>query len=130
MQMSQTNTWSVEAEVFEAPMVIMASSLPTSPTSLIDLPFRRLADEWYSETRGFPRIKDRFKHPAYLKIISWGRTVIPHILSELKTPDPDHWFEALNKITGNNPIQPEDCGNTRKMADAWLKWGRRRRWTN
>jgi hypothetical protein len=111
-------------------MVLIASSMPTQPTAQDERPFRELADEWVRETSGFPRIKDRITHSAYLKIISWGHSVVPYILSELKKEKPDHWFEALYQITQNDPVRPEDRGDVKKMADAWLRWGRRRGWTS
>lgn len=111
-------------------MVIISASLPMQPTPVNARPFRKLADEWHRETSGFPRIKDRIAHPAYRKIISWGHDAIPFILVELKKDPPDHWFEALYQITNNDPTSPDDHGNVRRMANAWLKWGRRRGWTN
>jgi hypothetical protein len=110
-------------------MVLIDSSLPTSLPSLNGLSFRRLAEQWAKETSGLPRVKDRIAHPAYLKIINLGQDVIPYIMAELKKDDPDHWFEALYQITENDPVPPEDRGNVRKMADAWIIWGRRRAWT-
>lgn len=111
-------------------MVVISSSLPMKPTPVDELPFRKLADEWTTETSGFPRIKDRIKHSAYRKIIGWRHEAIPYILAELKKDPPDHWFEALYQITHNDPTKPEDHGDVQRMADAWLKWGRRRGWTS
>lgn len=119
-----------EWDVLEGPMVIVSSSVPMHPTPLNEIPFRELADQWARETSGFPRIKDRIAHPAYRKIINWGHDVIPYIMGELKKDTPDHWFEALSEITHNDPVPPGDRGDVRKMADAWIEWGRRRAWTS
>ena len=35
---------------------------------------------------------------------------------------PDHWFIALEEITGAQPIPPESEGKVKKMAEAWIKW--------
>ncbi len=117
-------------DVPEDPIIIVSSSMTMQPTPRNELPFRELADQWIQETSGCPRIKDRMSHPAYLKIINWGHEVIPYILTELQKAEPDHWFEALYQITHNDPVSPKDRGNVKKMADAWLKWGRRRGWTS
>ena len=118
-----------ESEITDS-FVIVSSSVPTHPTPRNELPFRELADQWTRETSGLPRIKDRITHPAYLKIINWGHTVIPYIMTELKKAELEHWFEALHQITHNDPVRPEDRGDVRKMAEAWLRWGRRRGWTD
>lgn len=130
MKTIATNLTYSEQEVFSGPMVLIDSSSPTSLTSINELPFRTLAEQWARETSGFPRVKDRIRHPAYLRIINLGHDAIPYIMAELKKDDPDHWFEALYQITHNNPIPPEDCGNVRRMADAWIRWGRQRQWTS
>ncbi len=62
-------------------------------------------------------------HPAYQDIIALGPAVVPLLLQELECC-PDHWFRALQVLTGTNPV-PEACrGHVREMAKAWLRWGR------
>ena len=46
-----------------------------------------------------------------------GEPVVPLILDELRR-EPDHWFWALEAITEENPVRPEDVGIVRRMADA------------
>lgn len=91
--------------------------------------FRGLADQWLEETAGFPLLRDRFANAAYLQIIDWGDDAIPHLLTELKHGEPDHWFEALQRITAANPVSDSDRGNVKAMAEAWLGWGRLKGWT-
>lgn len=119
-----------ESDVITESIVIVSSSMPMRPTPRNEIPFRKLADQWIRETSGLPRIKDRIEHPAYLQIINSGRDVIPYILSELKQDEPDHWFEALYRITYNDPVPPDDRGDVKKMAEAWIRWGQRRGWTS
>jgi hypothetical protein len=60
---------------------------------------------------------------SYQKIIALGTNVLPLIIRDLKRqPEPDHWFEALRRITGDDPVPMKDRGNRRRMAKAWLKW--------
>ena len=49
-------------------------------------------------------------HPAYREIIAMGEPAIGLILAELETR-PDHWFEALRALTGEDPVPPEARGD-------------------
>ena len=87
------------------------------------LAFEALASEWKEQVGGSSFVAEKTNHPAYQKIIEMGSVVVPFILRELEQK-PTHWFEALKAITGANPIQPEQRGRTKQMAQAWLNWGR------
>jgi len=87
------------------------------------LAFEALASEWKEQVGGSSFVAEKTNHPAYQKIIEMGSVVVPFILRELEQK-PTHWFEALKAITGVNPVQPEQRGRTKQMAQAWLKWGR------
>jgi hypothetical protein len=62
--------------------------------------------------------------PSYQRIISLGSKVLPLILQELAR-ETDHWFWALRVISGDDPVAAQDRGNVKKMAAAWLEWGRK-----
>ena len=66
-------------------------------------------------------------HPAYQKIIGMGQEAIPLILQDLKATKAQ-WFWALRSIAGESPIRPQDRGDIDAMTDAWLAWGKRRRY--
>ncbi len=66
----------------------------------------------------------RAMHPAYQQIIGMGKEAIPLLLRGLDQQEPEHWFWALAAITGEDPVPPGDRGNVRRIADAWLRWGR------
>ncbi|MEH2242453.1 hypothetical protein [Nostoc sp.] len=85
--------------------------------------FMKLANQWRSETKHMSLMSDMILHTAYQQIIGMGTNAVPLILEEL-TREPEHWFWALRSITGANPIKPEDRGRVKKMAEAWLDWGR------
>lgn len=87
--------------------------------------FYELAETWRSDTRFLSATDDIVLHPAYQSIIGMGREVIPLLLRELQRK-PSHWFWALRSITREDPVRPEDAGNIRNMAEAWLNWGRER----
>jgi hypothetical protein len=85
--------------------------------------FNRLATRWKSETESLSSIKKKITHPDYLKIIEMGYEVIPIILQSL-LKEPDHWFVALNKISGENPISYG--ASFQEAVIGWLQWGQRK----
>ena len=87
--------------------------------------FRELADTWREETRFLSSVPDRVMNPAYQRIIGLGPAVVPLLLRDLER-QPTHWFWALKAITGEDPVAREDSGAIKKMAEAWLEWGRQR----
>lgn len=103
-----------------------AASLTTKPqqsdSQEIESLFRRLESEWNKSVNHLSSVHDIISDPAYLAIIEMGWFAVPLMLRSLQL-EPDHWFEALGRITGENPVAIEDAGNMRKMADAWIKWG-------
>jgi len=93
--------------------------------------FAKLAATWREETRFSSRMGRDAEHPAYREIIAMGEKAVPLLLADLEK-EADHWFIALYRITGVNPVLKEDAGNIDKMAAAWLAWGRANgyRWGN
>lgn len=85
--------------------------------------FERLAAEWRAQTGMLSSVTDKAMHPAYQQIVGMGRPVVPSLLRDLARK-PDHWFWALRVITGIDPVPPADRGRIKKMAEAWLKWGK------
>ena len=87
--------------------------------------FRILADQWKRRTLHLSSVMAMAEDPAYQEIIAMGEAAVPLILKELER-DLDHWFFALSRITGANPIPKASAGKVREMAEAWLSWGRER----
>ena len=52
-----------------------------------------------------------------------GPAIVPFLLRDMEENE-THWFYALYKITGANPVAKEEAGNIPKMAAAWLRWAR------
>ncbi|MDR3620579.1 MAG: hypothetical protein P4L85_14605 [Paludisphaera borealis] len=86
--------------------------------------FRRLAAEWKEQSRYLSNSAQMAMLRPYQRIIGMGSPVVPLILEELRR-EPDQWFWALEAITEENPVPPEDMGKVRRMADAWIRWGER-----
>lgn len=97
------------------------------PTKTIEKPiyqrFQELRDDWKSKTRHLSNTAQISLVFSYQSIIGLGPAVVPLILAELEH-DPDHWFWALEAITGENPVSQDDAGDIQASADAWIQWGR------
>ena len=85
--------------------------------------FATLAARRHQETVALSSVSQMAMHPAYQEVIGMGQTAVPLILRELQNK-PDHWFWALQAITGADPIVPEERGKVRAMAAAWIQWGK------
>jgi hypothetical protein len=85
--------------------------------------FLKLAAKWKEERGPHSSSAKLCGHPAYLQIVEMGPAVVPLLFRELERA-PDHWFRALQALTGANPVPERFQGNIRAMAQAWLSWGR------
>lgn len=81
-----------------------------------------LAAQWKRETAHLSLVSKKAMHPAYQAIIGLGPWALPFILKKLREA-PDHWFWALEAITGQNPVPEEHFGNIPAMTEDWLAWG-------
>ena len=87
--------------------------------------FHRLRDEWKAQSRFLSNTARMAMLRPYQRIIGLGEPAVPLLLEELAR-EPDHWFWALEAITGEDPVPAADKGRVRAMADAWLQGGRQR----
>ena len=86
--------------------------------------FNLLADRWRAETAFLSSVEDMCIHEAYQRIIGLGQPAVPLLLRGLDR-EPDHWFWALQAITGQVVHDEGTAGNVAAMARAWTEWGRR-----
>lgn len=104
--------------------------MPPAPTAALPSPadvrsrFQRLTAEWKEQSRFLSNTAQMALLRPYQRIIGMGLPVVPLILEELQR-DHDQWFWALEAITEENPVPPDAQGNVRRMAEAWIDWGRR-----
>jgi uridine kinase len=82
--------------------------------------FEAYYKKWDEETKYLSSSK-MFENIYYKKIISLGMDAAPVIINKLKET-PSHLFVALHKITGVNPIKPENRGKIKEMANDWIDW--------
>jgi hypothetical protein len=87
--------------------------------------FNLLADEWSRETANVSSISALTSHRSYQEIVRLGWEVVPLLLADLQT-NRRFWFPALHEITQIRPFDPSDAGNSKRMTDAWIKWGQRK----
>ena len=87
--------------------------------------FETLAERWHSERPRGADLGGMVGTLAYQDVIRMGGRAIRPILLRLRQR-PEHWFYALHKITGENPVPPASEGKRKLMAEAWLQWGKER----
>lgn len=96
------------------------------PTASIDEGslFRRLAEEWKTDTSHLSLISQRIRHDSYRRILRMAGAV-DLILAEIER-EPDHWFHALMLLTGENPVPRNFDGTVTEAAKLWVDWGKRK----
>lgn len=89
----------------------------------IEACFEKLADEWEQEVSNISSLTAMVAHPKYREIVDMKWRVVPFLISDLQHKR-RFWLPALEEITGIQPFDPGDSGNTRRMIDAWVRWGK------
>ncbi len=101
---------------------LIREAAATSGDVTVEEAFRLLAEKWKRETAIMSSITKKLRHPAYRDIVALGSDAVPLILSEMARR-PDHWFAALEEITGENPVPEDDRKTVSKAVGAWINWG-------
>jgi hypothetical protein len=83
--------------------------------------FLNLKNKWKSDILFVSSGSIIISNSAYKDIIGFGPIAVPWIIRELKKNN-DHWFYALEKITGENPIKEENIGRVDEMRNDWIDW--------
>jgi len=97
--------------------------VPITRQKEISYQFQNLMRKWKDDTMFTSSTTKMCSNPSYLRIIGVGKKVLPFIFRELER-EPNHWFVALEAITGDDPVSPGHIGNVREMAKDWLSWAR------
>jgi hypothetical protein len=108
--------------LFDIPMGMKHSRVEVTirEISNTEIEFNNYYRKWREET-AFQSTSEMFQNGNYQNIIKLGKRVIPYIIDKLKK-NPDHLFTALTKITGINPVKPENRGKIKAMAKDWIIW--------
>jgi hypothetical protein len=104
----------------------LSETVVTDNTESTPERFRRLAAEWEAEVRNVSSLTAMASHPKYRQIVGLGWEVVPLMLGDLQA-NRGFWFPALNEITGIQPFDPRDAGNSKRMIRAWIEWGKRKK---
>lgn len=96
---------------------------PNASAVVVRAKFARLCADWKHQSRFLSNSAQIALLKPYQRIIGMGSPAVPLILQELER-EPDHWFWALEAITGVDPVPPEAAGRVREMAATWVRWGR------
>jgi len=89
----------------------------------VETKFHSYSTRWKEEIGGVSSLSQITSNRHYLRVIALGPNVIPCILKSLQQ-EPAPWFAALRALSGRDDIGREHAGNFRKIADAWIEWGR------
>lgn len=87
--------------------------------------FHALLTDWRNQTRLESNYAKIMMHPSFRRILALGPQAVPYILRDMKNGRGGAWFQALEDITGENPIPPEHEVDSSLMIADWLEWGRR-----
>lgn len=87
--------------------------------------FEKLKTQWKSKTKYMSNSAQMATVWPYQQIIGMGRPALPLILKELER-ETDHWFWALEAISGENPVPAEQAGQVENMAKIWIQWGQKK----
>ena len=96
-----------------------------STTDKVESCFNKLADQWERETQSVSSVPALISHPSYQRIIKLGWGVVPFLLRDLQV-NRRFWFPALYEITRIRPFDRSDAGDSERMLQAWVKWGKRK----
>lgn len=122
-QFAETGLSNASADLEDA--IQRYSLLTLAPVSFavpLDVEFHSYAAEWKRESQFMSSPEQAATLLSYRRIIGMGKDVVPHMLREMRR-EPGLWFEALNAITGEQPIPKEHAGDIAEMTNDWLKWG-------
>jgi hypothetical protein len=100
------------------------ASIPATPVETIEQRVTRLLRTWRERTAYLSSSTQMTAHPAYEELIALGPAALPFLFGDLELTGDGHLSKAFSALTGAHPVAAEDRGNIRKIADAWLRWGR------
>jgi len=101
-------------------IVQQTETIPLLVYNSVEVIFREYYSKWYNKTKYLSSPK-MFENKHYKEIISLGISVVPSIIKKLKE-EPVHLFEALVKITGQDPVPESHWGDAEQMARDWISW--------
>jgi hypothetical protein len=95
----------------------------SEPAETVAERFHQLAAEWSKEVQHISSLTLMVENPKYREIVKMGWDVVPFLLVDLER-NRRFWIPALREITGIKPYDSFDVGNTKRMMQAWIRWGK------
>ncbi len=83
--------------------------------------FIQLSELWKKETSMVSNPKEILSNISYRTIVS-NKENLPFIFNDLKE-NGGEWFQALEEMTGQDPIDPVSYGDYERIRYVWIKWG-------
>jgi hypothetical protein len=83
--------------------------------------FYKEYDAWIDETSAMSSVNPRYENQHFINIVNMGENVIPFIIDLLKQR-PDSIMNAIEYISGINPIKKEHYGNIKSITKDWIDW--------
>lgn len=78
---------------------------------------------WKEETKLYSSLHTIVFNKHYQRIIGLGPDVLPYIFDEYRK-NGGLWHNALEAITGENPITEDCVGRARKIQETWINWAK------
>ena len=91
----------------------------------VEARFHTYLAKWRDQTQLESNYNRILANPNFRRILALGPQAVPLILADMQQGSGGAWFQALEDITGENPIPPEHEIDTNLMIADWLDWGRR-----
>ncbi len=88
--------------------------------------FEQLSAQWRAATSHQSDTDLVVNHPAYRRIIGLGPAVVPLLIEDMRR-NREHWFVALEAITGERPTNDAMAGKIDQLVRCWVDWYEARR---
>jgi hypothetical protein len=86
--------------------------------------FEERVRDWLSDTEHESSMSRITGHPRFAEIVAMQEVALRLILERMKAGEVHiHWFPALKRIAGHDPVPVEARGFVPEMARAWIDWG-------
>ena len=92
----------------------------------LEMQFKKSARMAFKQFGASSDLTRLFYSIGYLEVIGLGPRVVPLLLRDMRD-DRRPWFFALSAITRADAAKNVNPGDIRGVIDAWLAWGKRRR---
>ena len=89
---------------------------------------QRLVAEWHDDTAVHSSSTIILAHPNVGRLIDLGMDAVPHLIGIMRERPTANLPYILHKITGEQPIPPEDAGRVAKMNEHWIKLAEEKGW--